>query len=157
MATVKEHYLWHTIDSIRKRCQQPNDKQFPDYGGRGIEIFPAWRKDSRAFFEWIEENLGPRPEGMTLDRIDNDGNYEPGNLRWATQSEQNRNQRPRTLKEYPTKYVQPRVNGRWRGYFRVKGKSFYTPTVETVEEAHAAAKAKREAILGIMKSPAAVK
>lgn len=52
-----------------------------------------WRSDFRAFSAWIEENLGGRPDGHSLDRIDNDGNYEPGNLRWATKSQQSSNKR----------------------------------------------------------------
>lgn len=52
-----------------------------------------WRDDFMAFESWFQENLGPCPPGCSLDRIDNDGNYEPGNLRWATPTEQNGNRR----------------------------------------------------------------
>jgi hypothetical protein len=68
------------------RCTHPNAKRYKDYGGRGIEF----RFSS---FEEFLTMLGPRPEGMTLDRINNDGHYEPGNVRWATWSEQNKNRR----------------------------------------------------------------
>jgi hypothetical protein len=72
----------------RQRCNNPKDTKYPDYGGRGIEF----RFTS---FDQFFAELGPRPDGMTLDRINNDGHYEPGNVRWATGSQQIRNRRAR--------------------------------------------------------------
>lgn len=82
------HPLYHVWRSMRDRCMNPNFKQWSDYGGRGISICPAWDD-----FHQFVEDMGPRPEGCSLDRIDNDGNYEPSNCRWATKKEQQRNQR----------------------------------------------------------------
>lgn len=75
----------------KQRCTNANSAQFADYGGRGIEFrFPT----VRAFAEWVLWNIGPRPTpAHSLDRIDNERHYEPGNLRWATRSEQARNKR----------------------------------------------------------------
>jgi len=79
--------------NIKTRCLKPKDRRFKNYGGRGITIAPQWVDDFRAFRDYINQNLGPKPNGCTLDRVDNDQGYFPGNLRWSTRSEQNENQR----------------------------------------------------------------
>lgn len=71
------------------RCHNPNHAAFAYYGARGINVCDRWRNSVEAFIA----EVGPRPLGLTLDRIDNDGNYEPGNVRWATKSQQQRNRR----------------------------------------------------------------
>lgn len=86
-----KHPLYTRWMRMRRRCYSPDAHNFKYYGGRGITICDEWRDDFAAFATWIDANLGPRPAGKTLDRKDNDGNYEPGNLRWATQAEQNAN------------------------------------------------------------------
>lgn len=74
-----------------RRCENPNQADYPRYGGRGISVWPEWRTDFTAFFL----HLGPLPSPKhTLDRFpDQNGNYEPGNVRWATQTEQQNNRR----------------------------------------------------------------
>jgi hypothetical protein len=74
---------------MRCRCRNPNQARFADYGGRGITVCERWR-DFAAFVADVGMPPGP---GYSLDRIDNDGNYEPGNVRWATSKEQARNSR----------------------------------------------------------------
>jgi hypothetical protein len=79
------------LSGARQRCTNPASAAYTDYGGRGIEFrFPRLRDG----VEWILRNLGPRPSpAHSLDRVDNNRHYEPGNLRWATRSEQARNKR----------------------------------------------------------------
>ena len=71
------------------RCSNPKRPDYKNYGGRGILVCDQWK-----IFANFLADMGQKPEGLTLDRIDNDGNYEPNNCRWATVSEQRRNQRP---------------------------------------------------------------
>jgi len=78
--------------AMRRRCQNPGDRRFKDYGGRGISVCERW--DSS--FENFLADMGERPAGMTLDRIDTNGNYEPGNCRWATPIQQRANRRDST-------------------------------------------------------------
>jgi len=80
------HQLWL---SINKRCSLEAGSAFKNYGGRGISVFKQWVSDYSAFADYIRKELGERPDaGHSLDRVDNDGNYEPGNLRWATPKQQ---------------------------------------------------------------------
>jgi hypothetical protein len=85
------NYLYSCWGAMKQRCLNPNNKYFKRYGGRGIKIYEPWITNYQFFKEWILNNLGDRPDGYSLDRIENDGNYSPGNLRWADEFTQNNN------------------------------------------------------------------
>lgn len=99
---TKLYGLW---TDIKKRTQNRNFGQYKDYGGRGITMHPEWIGNFEAFETYMLENLGERPEGMSLDRKDNDGNYEPENLRWATRREQMHNVRKNVWVEHEGAYL----------------------------------------------------
>lgn len=84
---------YQAYENAKNRCEDPQDPSYKNYGGRGIQFRFA------SYWEFLSF-LGPRPKGWrgkrplySLDRIDNDGHYEPGNVRWATRSQQNKNRR----------------------------------------------------------------
>ena len=75
-----------------RRCEDPRFPPYRYYGARGIKVYEPWH-DFETYYIDIMWLLGPRPDGMSMDRIDNDGDYEPWNVRWATRSQQNLNRR----------------------------------------------------------------
>jgi len=123
LSYTAEYRAWQTM---RLRCLNPENEAYPDYGGRGITVCDRWLESPRHFFE----DMGPKPSPMhELDRINNDGNYEPGNCRWATRKINDRNRRNnhwveiagerKTLAEWcelrrlPRSTVQKRLRAGW--------------------------------------------
>lgn len=86
---LTEHPLHLRWKAMLERCYYPHNKAYSHYGGRGIEVCAEWRHDFKAFYDWAIENGWD--ESLTLDRIDNDGNYCPENCRWISMKEQCRN------------------------------------------------------------------
>jgi hypothetical protein len=117
-----EYQSW---SSAKHRCFSASDPHYADYGARGITMDPAWRESFARFFA----DMGPRPAGTTLDRINNSGDYMPGNCRWATATQQQNNKRSNITVTYRGQVVTLRQVARYEGirylrlykFVRVKG------------------------------------
>ena len=90
------HPLYSVWSSMIRRCESTSDKNYRHYGGRGIKVCERWRGSPDLFFS----DMGIRPKGASIDRIDTNGNYEPNNCRWATSKQQARNKRNTVFIEY---------------------------------------------------------
>ena len=88
----KAHELWDTWRTMIRRCHSPTNKKYAAYGAKGVSVCEAWRDNFHTFLQ----DVGSRPSPLhSLDRVDNAGNYEPGNVRWATSLEQQTNRAQR--------------------------------------------------------------
>jgi len=90
---LSKHPLFYVWQSMRARCYNKNRPRYNDWGGRGITVCDEWNKDFKIFYDWsIEKGY---KKSLQIDRINNDGNYEPNNCRWVTAKENNSNKRKR--------------------------------------------------------------
>lgn len=108
IAHTPEHDAWKMM---MYRCHNPKSSGFKNYGSRGIIVDVRWRK-----FETFLKDMGPRPQGMSLGRIDNDGNYEPSNCRWETLEQQNNNKRN---SRYVTIHGEKKTVTQWANHFGI--------------------------------------
>jgi hypothetical protein len=125
LSKTREYKIWR---GMKRRCERPNAENYARYGGRGIKVCERWQD-----FENFYADMGPRPQGRSIDRFPNyDGNYEPGNCRWATAQEQAANRRPRRStnpRRNTSNHFQgarfDKKSGRWRARIGINGKTIY--------------------------------
>jgi hypothetical protein len=117
---------------MKQRCSNPRAAYYDSYGGRGIRVCESWVNS----FAQFKIDMGERPSGTSLDRIDNDGDYEPSNCRWATQREQNLNQRIRNDNKVGVRGVMyDAARKKYRAYINKHGKQLWSRRFNTLEEA----------------------
>lgn len=89
-----KNYLFRTWENMRRRCYDKNMTNYKYWGGRGVRVHQPWRDSYVEFAAYVRSTIGERPsEDHSIDRIENDGNYEPGNIKWSTRKEQSNNRR----------------------------------------------------------------
>jgi hypothetical protein len=129
---------------MKQRCYYPKHKAYKNYGGRGISICEEWKNSSKAFYKWAREN-GYRDD-LTLDRIDNNGNYEPSNCRWISRREQCTNRR--TISNTGIVGVSYNTaHKKYSAYIRVGQTLYHLGERKSLEEAVALRKQAEEALL----------
>lgn len=115
-SSPKDHAGYNSWRAIKQMCYNPNASQYNNVGGKGVRLYDPWVHDVWLFLDWLDANLGPKPDGWKLDRIDKHGNYEPGNLRWATPKLQHNT---RTNNQYMTFLGRTQTLGEWCSEYQI--------------------------------------
>lgn len=128
------HPLYPVYASMKDRCMNPNNSHYASYGGRDIKVTERWL--GAYGFTNFTEDMGERPQGYSIDRIDNDGNYEPSNCRWADNSLQAYNKRisPRNKSGITGVYIHKATN-KWTAQVKRSGVTKHLGLFSSREEA----------------------
>lgn len=125
--TKTRHPLNNTYSMMKGRCYNPNNKSYIAYGARGIKVCARWKHSFKDFLD----DMGPRPEGYTLERIDVNGDYSPSNCKWIPKAEQNYNMRTNNL--VPNVYYW-KTRGKWKVSKNNKHYGVFNTYEEAVEK-----------------------
>ena len=139
MGKFKHGLYKHRLHAVRTtligRCYNINSHRYENYGARGITVCDEWRVDFKSFYDYVMSLPNAMKKGYTLDRRNNDGNYEPWNMRWATPHEQAVNQRK--YSNNTSGYIGVRFrtdNRKWVAYISVRHERITVGHFETLEE-----------------------
>lgn len=143
------HKLYRVWTQMLHRCRNKNNKHYSRYGGRGIDVCESWL-DFKAFMAWSLES-GYR-EGLTIDRIDNDLGYYPGNCRWASRGIQARNRGMLKTNSSGVRHVY-KYRGGWRVQFAVNWNTFRFGPFSSIEEAESVATREYNLALSLLAKP----
>jgi hypothetical protein len=142
------HPLYTTYRGMIQRCTNDTAKFYPYYGGRGITVCKRWLAVDG--FENFVSDMGPRPEGQTLDRRNNMRGYTPGNCRWTDRTTQQLNQRTSRTNSSGHRGVHfYKANGKWSAYIGYKRKRVHLGYFDTIAEAVRARKSAEQQFLNI--------
>ena len=129
-----KHPLYYAWNNMKQRCSNPKFPQYKDYGGRGIAVCEKWKKNFISFYEFMI-SIGWQ-KGLTIDRINNDGNYEPSNVRIANKITQGRNQRVRKNSLSGVKGVTfCKQSKKWRSRITINKETIFLGQFTTIEKA----------------------
>ena len=138
---MKRERLENIYHGMKQRCYYPKHRAYHRYGGRGISVCDEWKDSSKAFFKWAREN--GYQDHLTLDRIDNDGNYEPSNCRWISRREQCYNRKTKSnTGVVGVCYSKSKM--RYETYIRINGILRHLGNPQSLEEAIALRKKAEE-------------
>lgn len=128
--------MYRRWSQMIQRCTNPNNDAYKNYGGRGVSVHGPWLNDFKAFYDYVSRLSGFDDKGMTLDRYpDNNGNYEPGNLRWATRQQQQINSRKFRSKYVGVFYELHNSRMQWVARISVKNKTKFIGWYKTAKDA----------------------
>lgn len=137
--------LYQTHRNMLARCYNNSCKDYPDYGGRGISVCDRWQEPEGWGLLNFLEDMGERPVGLSLDRVDNDAGYSKENCRWATPQQQSVNKRSyRACGELPVGVLPSKTAGKYVAQMSVNGKMRHIGTYASIAEAEEAARKGRE-------------